>query len=67
MKMVIKKRSPPKDYNASSGFRGDDGVFFGWLLCVVKMDVVVKTIFRSITTIDIKFIFIFIVSMPIFG
>ncbi|KAJ0924036.1 hypothetical protein HanPSC8_Chr05g0223601 [Helianthus annuus] len=45
MKMVIKKRSPPKDYNASSGFRGDDGVFFGWLLCVVKMDVVVNTIF----------------------
>ncbi|MFS7968145.1 hypothetical protein Hanom_Chr09g00794041 [Helianthus anomalus] len=28
MKMVIKKRSPPKDYNASSGFRGKDGVFF---------------------------------------
>ncbi|KAF5772445.1 hypothetical protein HanXRQr2_Chr13g0576981 [Helianthus annuus] len=33
MKMVIKKRNPRKDYNASSGFRGDDGV-------------VVKAIFR---------------------
>ncbi|KAJ0588906.1 hypothetical protein HanIR_Chr04g0180111 [Helianthus annuus] len=68
MKMIINKRSLLKDYNTSSGFRGEDGVFFFcWLLCVVKTDVVLKTIFRSIATIDIKFIFISIVSMPIFG